>query len=98
MPSIHLFQCSDMLLVLSDPANYARTHRITGNTLGCPLIARSPWTERFRARTLQLMEGKHLLRVELGLSRIRAPVVKSCGHYKLVGARCSAVRRMDLGM
>jgi hypothetical protein len=42
---------------------------------------------------VKLSEGKHLLRVELGLSRIRVPIVKYCGWYKLAGAQLSAVRR-----
>jgi hypothetical protein len=45
---------------------------------------------------VKLIEGKHLLRVELGLSRIRAPVVKYRGRYELVGARFSAVRHRGL--
>jgi hypothetical protein len=42
---------------------------------------------------VKLIGGKHLLGLELGLSRIRAPVVKYHGRYVLAGARFSAVRR-----
>jgi hypothetical protein len=42
---------------------------------------------------VKLIEGKHLLRVELGLSRIRAPVVKYCDQYEFAGARFSAAPR-----
>jgi hypothetical protein len=38
---------------------------------------------------VKLIEGKHLLRVELGLSRIRAPVVKYRSRYEFAGARFS---------
>jgi hypothetical protein len=42
---------------------------------------------------VKLIEGKHLLSVELGLSRIRAPVVKYRGWYEFTGAHFSAVPR-----
>jgi hypothetical protein len=42
---------------------------------------------------VKLIEGKHLLRDELGLSRIRAPVVKYRGWYEFVGAQFSAAPR-----
>jgi hypothetical protein len=45
---------------------------------------------------VKLIEGKQFLRVELGLSLIRAPVVKYCGRYELAEARFSAVRRRGL--
>jgi hypothetical protein len=42
---------------------------------------------------VKFIEGKHLLRVELGLSLIRAPVVKYYGWYEFAGARFSAAPR-----
>jgi hypothetical protein len=42
---------------------------------------------------VQLIEGKHLLDVELGLSRVRAPTITCLGQYRLAGARPGAVRR-----
>jgi hypothetical protein len=42
---------------------------------------------------VKLIEGKHLLRVKLGLSRIRARVVKYCGWYEFGGAQFSAAPR-----
>jgi hypothetical protein len=42
---------------------------------------------------VQLIEGKRLLGVELGLSQIRAPVIECHSRYRLAGARSAAVRR-----
>jgi hypothetical protein len=85
-PSSLLFQHSCVLLMLLDPANWARTRRITGNTLNCPRLAPSPWTERFQARIMQLVEGLVSPRVELGVSRNRGPVFVFSDRYRLAGA------------
>jgi hypothetical protein len=42
---------------------------------------------------VKLIERKRLLGVELGLSQIRAPVIKYRGQYEFVGARFSAAPR-----
>jgi hypothetical protein len=57
------------------------------------LSALSPWTGRFRAPLVKLIEGKRLIGVELRLSQTRTPVFKYRGRYELVGARFSTVRR-----
>jgi hypothetical protein len=85
-PSLLLFYHPCVLVMLLDPANWARTRRITGNASGCPLITLSPWAERLVARTLKLVEGKWLLGVELGVNHSRAPVISYLGRYRLVGA------------
>jgi hypothetical protein len=45
---------------------------------------------------MKLIEGKHLLGLELGHSRSRAPVIEWSGRYVLAGARFSTVRRRGL--
>jgi hypothetical protein len=57
------------------------------------LSALSPWTGRFRAPLVKLIEGKHLIGVELRLSQTRTPVFKYRARYELAGAWFSAVRR-----
>jgi hypothetical protein len=42
---------------------------------------------------MQLIEGKHLLGVELGLSQVRAPAIAYLGWYRFAGARFVATRR-----
>jgi hypothetical protein len=42
---------------------------------------------------MQLIEGKCLLGVELGLSQIRAPIIEGHGRYRFAGARFFAGRR-----
>jgi hypothetical protein len=42
---------------------------------------------------VKLIEGKHLLSVESGLSQIRAPVIKYRDRYEFAGARFSAAPR-----
>jgi hypothetical protein len=42
---------------------------------------------------VQLIEGKRLLDVELGISQVRAPVIACLGQYRFVGARSTAVLR-----
>jgi hypothetical protein len=42
---------------------------------------------------MQLIEGKRLLGVELGLSQVRASVVECRGWYRFAGARFFAARR-----
>jgi hypothetical protein len=42
---------------------------------------------------MQLIEGKCVLGVELGLIQVRAPVIECCAWYRLAGARSAAVRR-----
>jgi hypothetical protein len=49
------------------------------------LSALSPWTRRFRALLVKLIEGKHLLGLELDLNRIRAPVIAYPGQCRLAG-------------
>jgi hypothetical protein len=56
----------------------------------------SPWAGRFRARIVQLIEGKHLLGVELGLSQVRAPAIAYLGRYEFAGAWFFASRRQGL--
>jgi hypothetical protein len=70
--------------MLSHKANYARFGQVTGNTTDCPMFALSPWTERCRVRTLQLMEGKWLLGVKFGVNCTGAPVVE-LSEYGLTG-------------
>jgi hypothetical protein len=41
---------------------------------------------------VQLIEGKRLLDVELGLSQVRALAITCLGQYRLTGARPGAVR------
>jgi hypothetical protein len=41
---------------------------------------------------MQLIEGKRLLGVELGLSQVRALVIECRGRYRLAGAQSVAVR------
>jgi hypothetical protein len=55
-------------------------------TLGCH-------TGLFRAWIVQLIKGKHLLGVELGLSQVKAPVIGCRGRYRFAGARFFAARR-----
>jgi hypothetical protein len=40
---------------------------------------------------VQLIEGKRLLDVELGISQVRAPAIACSGQYELAGARSVAV-------
>jgi hypothetical protein len=42
---------------------------------------------------VQLIEGKHLLDVELGISQVRASAIACSGQYKLAEARPTTVRR-----
>jgi hypothetical protein len=42
---------------------------------------------------VKLIEGKHLLRVELGLNRIRAPAIDYFSRYEFAGALFSAAPR-----
>jgi hypothetical protein len=35
---------------------------------------------------MQLIEGKHFLGIELGLSQVRAPVIECRGRYRFAGA------------
>jgi hypothetical protein len=86
MPSSLLFYHPCVLVMLLNLANWARTHRITGNASSCPLITLSPWAERLGARTLKLIEGKWLLGVELGVNHSRAPVIVYLGQYRLARA------------
>jgi hypothetical protein len=72
--------------MLISPANWARTCRITRNTLNCPRFAPSPWTEGLWARTPQLSEKLVSPRVELGVEQCRGIVVVFSGRYRLVGA------------
>jgi hypothetical protein len=40
---------------------------------------------------MQLIEGKRLLDVELGINQVRAPAIACLGQYRLAGARSAAV-------
>jgi hypothetical protein len=51
-----------------------------------PLSVLSPWTGQIRAPLVKLIEGKRLLRVELGVSHVGAPVIAYPGQCKLAGA------------
>jgi hypothetical protein len=42
---------------------------------------------------VQLIEGKRLLDVELGISQVRAPTIACLGQYRLTGAQSAAVLR-----
>jgi hypothetical protein len=42
---------------------------------------------------VQLIEGKRLLDVELGISQVRAPAIACLGQYRFAGARSAAVLR-----
>jgi hypothetical protein len=42
---------------------------------------------------VQLIKGKRLLDVELGINQVRAPAIACLGQYRLTGARPGAVRR-----
>jgi hypothetical protein len=42
---------------------------------------------------VQLIEGKRLLDVELGVSKVRAPAIACLGRYRFAGARSAAVLR-----
>jgi hypothetical protein len=42
---------------------------------------------------VQLIEGKRLLDVELGISQVRASAIACLGQYRLVGARPATVLR-----
>jgi hypothetical protein len=42
---------------------------------------------------MQLIEGKRLLDVELGINQVRAQAITCLGQYRLAGARPGAVRR-----
>jgi hypothetical protein len=42
---------------------------------------------------VQLIKGKHLLDVELGISQVRAPIIACLGRYRFAGARSAAVLR-----
>jgi hypothetical protein len=42
---------------------------------------------------MQLIKGKRLLGVELGLSQVRAPVIECRGRYRLAGARSATMLR-----
>jgi hypothetical protein len=72
--------------MLISPTNWARTCRITGNTLNCPRFAPSPWTEGLWARISQLSEKLVSPRVELGVEQRRGIVVAFSGRYRLAGA------------
>jgi hypothetical protein len=41
---------------------------------------------------VELIEGKRLLDVELGINQVRSPAIVCLGQYRLVGARPGAVR------
>jgi hypothetical protein len=45
---------------------------------------------------MKLVEGKHLLGLEFGHGRSRAPVIKCFGRYKLTGVRFPVARRRGL--
>jgi hypothetical protein len=42
---------------------------------------------------VQLIEGKRVLDVELGINQIRTPAIVCLGQYRFAGARPAAVRR-----
>jgi hypothetical protein len=42
---------------------------------------------------VQLIEGKRLLDVELGISQVRAPAIACPGRYSFVGAQSAAMLR-----
>jgi hypothetical protein len=42
---------------------------------------------------VQLIKGKRLLDVELGINQVRAPAITCLGQYRLAEARPGAVRR-----
>jgi hypothetical protein len=46
---------------------------------------------------VQLIEGKRLLDVELGINQVRAPAIACLGQYKLAGARSAAALHRGLG-
>ena len=52
----------------------------------------------FRARIVQLSEGKRLLGVELGVNQVRALAVAYSGQNELAGARLVAVHRRGPGV
>jgi hypothetical protein len=47
---------------------------------------------------VQLIEGKRLLDVELGISQVRASAIACLGQYRLTGARSAAVLRHGPGV
>jgi hypothetical protein len=47
---------------------------------------------------LQLIEGKRLSGVELGVSQARAPAIAYLGWYRLAGARLVAIHRRGSGV
>ena len=84
-----------MLVMLLDPTNWTRPCLIAGNALVYPLIALSLWAERLGARTLKLVEGKWLLRVELGVDHSIAPFIAYLGRYRLTGAAAPSSSVVD---
>jgi hypothetical protein len=72
--------------VLLDPANWARTRRITGNTSVHPKFMPSPWIESSRPGIVQLVEGFLSPGLEFGVKQRRSPVVAFFGQGKLTGA------------
>jgi hypothetical protein len=64
----------------------------------CPFIALSPWAEKLRARTLQLIEGKGSLGVELGVSHTGTLVIAFSGRSWLAGAAAPPSTVGDLGL
>jgi hypothetical protein len=47
---------------------------------------------------VQLIKGKHLLDVELGISQVRAPTIACPGRYSFAGARSAVVLRRGPGV
>jgi hypothetical protein len=46
---------------------------------------------------VQLIEGKHVLDVDLGISQVRTPAIACLGQYRLAGARPAAMLRRGPG-
>jgi hypothetical protein len=46
---------------------------------------------------VQLIEGKRLLDVELGINQVRAPAIACLGQYRVVGAQSATVLHRGLG-
>jgi hypothetical protein len=82
--------------MLLDQPNYAKSPLITGNAIPIRVSALFPWTDRFIAPLVKLIEGKPLLGLGFDLHQSRAPIIDFNGQYKLTGARLNAVRRRGL--
>jgi hypothetical protein len=80
------------------PNNLGGSATITRNTSVCLLIALSPWAEKLGTRTLQLIEGKGSLGVELGVSHTETLVIVFSGRSWLTGAQLVAVHRRGPGV